>query len=101
MCAPQRRWIYKAEAFLGRASDLAAWKAQKFAQVITPDCGVLGMADKGMNDSDEHRLVTPYKVTQIRAAKRQASTQAEKDRIDRACTVLTCGSVVCGSRMRL
>jgi hypothetical protein len=46
---------------------------------------VLGMADKGMNNATELRLVTPYKITQVRIAMGRAATPASARNIERAC----------------
>ena len=64
---------------------MTAWKEQPFAQLITAKSGVLGLADKGMNDDSETRLVTPCKITQINQAMRQHSDPVVKKRIKRGC----------------
>jgi hypothetical protein len=87
VCAVHRRWIYEAHPFVGRTSDMTAWREQPFASMITPECGVLGLTDKGMNDYTEVRLVTPFKATQVRAHQRQVHTWAERDAVKRACKV--------------
>jgi hypothetical protein len=60
---------------------------QPFASQITTDCGVLGLADNGMNDYSDVRLVTPFKDTQIRAHQRQVNTPAAKAYVKRTCKV--------------
>lgn len=82
-----RRWIYEAHCCVGRVADITAWKLQPFSRLVPVECGILGLTDKGMNDMDEPRLVTPYKKTQVRAAMKAAATVGDKERIRRACTV--------------
>jgi hypothetical protein len=87
VCAVHRRWIYEAFPFPGRTSDLTAWREQPFARLIPEGCGVLGMADKGMNDCEEPRLVTPFKETQVRGLCRTLATEGEKAAVRRGCNV--------------
>ena len=48
--------------------------------------GILGLADKGMNDESVLQLVTPYKENQIIRAIRRAINDSEKKIIRSGCT---------------
>ena len=88
VCAPLRRWIYEAQPFVGRTSDLEAWKLQSFSSLVSPATGIRGLADKGMNDASEPRLVTPFKKTQVTALCREVGDNAAaENRVSRACNV--------------
>jgi hypothetical protein len=54
--------------------------------MITQESGLLGMADKGMSDKEEPRLITPFKKTAVRQAMRSVTGAAEKGRVQRSCT---------------
>ena len=85
VCAVTRKWMCEVATFAGRASDITAWKEQPFAQLITEESGVLGLADKGMNDQTETRLVTPCKITQMNRAMWKCLDKALKKKIKRSC----------------
>ena len=50
--------------------------------------GILGLADKGMNDESVLQLVTPYKENKIIRAIRRAMNDSEKKNIRSRCTAL-------------
>ena len=56
ICAVKRKWTYEVVTFAGRASDLGAWAETPFFKSITIESGVLGLADKGVNDKKNQDL---------------------------------------------
>ena len=49
ICAVKRKWTCELLIFTGRASDLEAWADAPFANSITIESVILGLADKGVN----------------------------------------------------
>ena len=68
ICAVKHKWMCEVVTFAGRSSDLGVWTENPFAKSIAIESGVLGLADKGMNDEKEPRFVAPFKITQANCA---------------------------------
>jgi hypothetical protein len=58
VCASGRKWIHEVTPFIGRTSDLVAWKRQRFSNLIGKNTPFRRLGDKGYVVISENRIVS-------------------------------------------
>lgn len=82
VCSLLRKHIISVEFVVPRISDVESYRLSWIYYMLDPTgAGITALADKGMNDAQDLRTLTPHKEDQILVAVYKGHTQREKKNI--------------------